>query len=73
MTCATGSVSCPSGTTVCSAQDNSGVTCNGTFIACPTTPPACAGLPSCDLVRPLKAWASLRATAVEVTGAHPGG
>nr|BDT35943.1 hypothetical protein MFMH1_56120 [Myxococcus sp. MH1] len=49
--CATGSVSCPSGTTVCSAQDNSGVTCNGTFIACPTTPPACGDLPRCrDLV-----------------------
>ncbi|SEU23219.1 hypothetical protein SAMN05443572_106505 [Myxococcus fulvus] len=49
--CATGSVSCPSGTTVCSAQDNSGVTCNGTFIACPTTPPACDGLPQCrDIV-----------------------
>ncbi len=50
-TCASGSVSCPGGTTLCSAQDNHGVTCNGTFIACPTTPPACAGLLSCEELR----------------------
>ncbi|AKF86528.1 hypothetical protein MFUL124B02_28850 [Myxococcus fulvus 124B02] len=48
--CATGSVSCPSGTTVCSAQDNSGVTCNGTFIACPAAP-ACGGIPTCAELR----------------------
>ncbi|WP_342380216.1 hypothetical protein NVS55_11605 [Myxococcus stipitatus] len=34
--CAAGSVSCPTGTTNCSAVNGQGVTCDGTFYACPT-------------------------------------
>lgn len=34
--CSTGSVSCPAGTANCSATQGQGVTCDGTFYACPT-------------------------------------
>lgn len=45
------SATCPGGQTVsctgntCSATENSGVTCNGVFTACPS---GCTGLPACS-------------------------
>ena len=48
--CFTGSVTCPSAASNCSASNYQGVTCDGVFYACPTLPPPTCTHPTCTSV-----------------------
>jgi hypothetical protein len=48
--CSSGSVSCPTGTSTCTTTDYQGVTCDGVFMPCPSSPPGCIDDTPCKFV-----------------------